>query len=53
MRHAGLAYWVVVSWALLLGIGETLAHITPPVVLTSDRDAIVGMTSGASKFFVR
>jgi hypothetical protein len=53
MRHAGLTCWFVVSWALLLGVGETLAHITPPVVLISDRDAIVGMTSGASKFFAR
>jgi Na+-translocating ferredoxin:NAD+ oxidoreductase RnfG subunit len=53
MRHAGLVYWVIVLWALLLGVGTTLAHITPPVILTSDRDAIVSMASGATKFFVR
>lgn len=29
------------------------AHITPPVVLLSDRDAIAGQLSGAKKFFVR
>jgi hypothetical protein len=30
-----------------------LAHITPPVVLISDRDAILGMTGDATRFFVR
>lgn len=29
------------------------AHITPPVVLVSDRDAVVGLLAGAQKFFVR
>ncbi len=33
--------------------GITLAHITPPVVLISDRDAVLSMTQGAKKFFVR
>jgi hypothetical protein len=41
--------------ALLLGLagGVSLAHITPPVVLLSDREAVLGMTGGATKFFVR
>jgi Na+-translocating ferredoxin:NAD+ oxidoreductase RnfG subunit len=39
---------------ILLAIGEIgLAHITPPVVLVSDQDAVLGMMSGAKKFFVR
>jgi hypothetical protein len=29
------------------------AHITPPVVLVSDRDAVVGLLAGARRFFVR
>lgn len=29
------------------------AHITPPVILLSDRDAVVGMLQGASRFFAR
>ena len=30
-----------------------LAHITPPVVLLSDRDALVALLAGAQRFFVR
>lgn len=38
----------------VLGVVRTgEAHVTPPVVLVSERDAVIGMTSGASKFFVR
>jgi hypothetical protein len=29
------------------------AHITPPLVLASDRDAVVGLLAGARRFFVR
>jgi len=29
------------------------AHITPPVVLVSDRDAVVALLAGARRFFVR
>jgi hypothetical protein len=29
------------------------AHITPPVVLVSDRDAVVSLLAGARRFFVR
>jgi hypothetical protein len=39
--------------ALLLLAGPGLAHVTPPVVLVSDRDALAGLLSGARRFFVR
>ncbi len=38
----------ITGWAAVAG-----AHITPPVVLVSDRDAVLGMTAGAQRFFVR
>lgn len=38
---------------ILLATSAALAHITPPVVLVSDRDAVVGLLAGARKFFVR
>jgi hypothetical protein len=33
--------------------GPALAHITPPVVITSDRAAISGLLGGAKRYFVR
>jgi hypothetical protein len=39
--------------SLVSGAGVGLAHITPPVTLISERDAVLGMTGGAKKFFVR
>jgi hypothetical protein len=39
--------------ATLLLAGAAQAHITPPVVLVSDRDAMVRLLSGAQRFFVR
>ncbi|HYV66255.1 MAG TPA: hypothetical protein VE964_08425 [Myxococcales bacterium] len=30
-----------------------LAHITPPVLLVSDRDAVAGLLNGAKRYFVR
>jgi hypothetical protein len=45
--------WLSPLLALVIGAGLALAHITPPVVLISDRDAVLGMTAGAKKFFVR
>jgi Na+-translocating ferredoxin:NAD+ oxidoreductase RnfG subunit len=33
--------------------GIAAAHITPPVVLSSDREAVAGLLAGARKFFVR
>jgi hypothetical protein len=43
----------VVTVSLLLTTTIATAHITPPVVLTSDRDAVVGLLTGARRFFVR
>jgi hypothetical protein len=39
--------------AVLLVAGLAAAHVTPPVVLASDRDAVSGLLSGAKRFFVR
>jgi hypothetical protein len=44
---------LTLSLSLILGAGVSLAHITPPVVLTSERDAVLAMTGRAKKFFVR
>jgi hypothetical protein len=33
--------------------GPALAHLTPPVVLVSDRDAVTSLLAGARRFFVR
>ncbi|MGH7267387.1 MAG: hypothetical protein ACREMB_21410 [Candidatus Rokuibacteriota bacterium] len=49
-RRATLAGGAV---ALLLLAGPGLAHITPPVLLVSDRDALAGLLTGARRFFVR
>jgi Na+-translocating ferredoxin:NAD+ oxidoreductase RnfG subunit len=38
---------------VVLAASAALAHITPPVVLVSDRDAVVGLLAGARRFFVR
>lgn len=38
---------------VLLLAAPALAHITPPVVLVSDRDALIGLLGGARRFFVR
>ena len=53
MRRQILRSWVVLLCSLCLGIGVVYAHITPPVVLLSERDAILGMMGNASRFFVR
>ena len=49
-RPVRLAATALVALALA---APALAHITPPVVLASDRDAIVGLVAGARRFFVR
>jgi hypothetical protein len=36
-----------------LAASLAVAHVTPPVVLTSDRDAVVGLLSGSRRYFVR
>jgi hypothetical protein len=43
----------LLGFSLIIQTGVTLAHITPPVILISDRDAVLSMTNGAKKFFVR
>ena len=45
--------WLALALTFSLGVGSVLAHITPPVVLLSEQDAVRGMTGGATKFFVR
>jgi hypothetical protein len=52
MRPRPLASWFVLWCALLSGVERASAHITPPVVLISDRDAIVGMLGDATKLLV-
>ena len=48
MRH------LVLTLALVAAVASpALAHITPPVVLVSDRDAVLSLLSGAQRFFVR
>jgi hypothetical protein len=39
--------------ATLLAVAPAAAHITPPVLLLSDRDALASLLSGARRFFVR
>ena len=53
MRQKVLRPCVVLLCSLFLSIGVVCAHITPPVVLLSERDAILGMMGNASRFFVR
>jgi len=48
MRH------IVVALALALALASpALAHLTPPIVLVNDRDAVVSLLPGARRFFVR
>jgi hypothetical protein len=51
MRLARRSLWALTAAVLLAG--PALAHVTPPVVLMSDRDALVALLAGASRFFVR
>jgi hypothetical protein len=53
MTHRFDTFGIALVLLCSLGIGSVLAHITPPVVLLSEQDAVRGMTGGASKFFVR
>ena len=53
MIKGRLAFTFTLFVILLLGGKTALAHITPPVVLISDRDTILGMTGEATRFFVR
>jgi hypothetical protein len=38
---------------VVLAAGMVGAHVTPPVVLASDREAVAGLLSGSRRFFVR
>ena len=53
MRHKPFVLCLALSLALVLAIGRVFAHMTPPVVLISDRDVVLGMMEGAKKYFVR
>jgi hypothetical protein len=48
MRHFVIALLMPLTLA-----GPALAHLTPPVVLVNDRDAVVSLLSGSRRFFVR
>ncbi|HYY51412.1 MAG TPA: hypothetical protein VE755_01000 [Myxococcales bacterium] len=37
----------------MLAAGPVLAHVTPPVILASDRDAVSALLAGARRYFVR
>jgi len=39
--------------AVLFAAALAVAHITPPVVLVSDRDAVASLLAGSRRFFVR
>ena len=46
--------WLAATVLVILAAAAPApAHITPPVVLASDRDAVAGLLSGARRFFVR
>jgi hypothetical protein len=53
MKTGRIISGLALAVSLAMGVGIGLAHITPPVVLVSDQDAVLGMMSGAKKFFVR
>lgn len=53
MRRARTWSWLTLLLLIPLGVQVALAHITPPVILVSDREAVVGMLQGAKRFFVR
>ena len=48
-----LRVWLLIGLSLCLGVGNGLAHITPPVILTSNRAALVGMFGKVQKVFAR
>ena len=48
------AAWSCLLIAATLGMaGVAAAHVTPPVVLVSDRDVLAGSLAGAQRLFVR
>jgi hypothetical protein len=53
MIHRTSARLVAVLVLVIALAGTAVAHITPPVVLVSDREAVIALTAGARRFFVR
>jgi hypothetical protein len=53
MRPISVIVWLSAVLVIAAHPGIAQAHITPPVVFVSDRDAVLGMTTGAKKYFVR
>jgi len=51
VRQKTLRLYSVLLCSLCLGIEVVYAHITPPVVLLSERDAVLGMMGNAARFF--
>jgi hypothetical protein len=52
MRSTFVRLTVALGLAWLIAV-PALAHVTPPVILVSDRDAVLGLLGGARRFFVR
>lgn len=52
MTRALARSWLALGLAVSI-VGPALAHVTPPVVLVSDREAVAGLLSGARRYFVR
>ena len=48
-----MKYFAGALVAALALASPALAHLTPPVVLVSDRDAVLTLLAGARRFFVR
>jgi hypothetical protein len=48
-----MKYFAGALVAALTLAGPARAHLTPPVVLVSDRDAVLTLLAGARRFFVR
>jgi hypothetical protein len=53
MKTRSFILALAASLAIVAAPGMLQAHITPPVVFISDRDAVLSMTTGAKKYFVR
>jgi hypothetical protein len=53
MRVRFIVHLAGACLAIVISVSVALAHITPPVVLVSDREAIVSLLAGSRKFFVR
>ncbi|MGH7830629.1 MAG: hypothetical protein ACREP8_10675, partial [Candidatus Binatia bacterium] len=52
-RNKSLRYTPALFLLSLVVTTSVFAHVTPPVVLMSDRDAVLALTAGAKRFFVR